>query len=81
MAKQFKSAAHAFLSERADRTHETQGTQRTHEPAPTKKHYRVNLKLKPEYEKYLAEVSWENRVSITQYINELIGADMKKRRT
>lgn len=42
--------------------------------------YRINLKLKGEYKDYLSDVSWQNRVSITQYINNLIGEDQKQRR-
>jgi len=43
---------------------------------PEPRHYRLNLKLKEEYKDYLYKVSWENRKSVTQYINELIKADM-----
>lgn len=65
------------------RTHKTQSTHETHTtPAPTQpKHYRLNLKLKHEYKEYLDRVSWENRKSITQYINDLIEADKTKKDT
>jgi hypothetical protein len=39
------------------------------------KYYRINLKLKAEYKDYLEWVSWKNKKSITQYINDLIEAD------
>ena len=56
-----------------------------HHPAPASdgepKYYRLNLKLKAEYKAYLEQVSWENRKSITQYINELIQADMDTQNT
>lgn len=39
--------------------------------------YRINLKLKGEYKEYLDQVSWENRMSITQYLNELIAKDQQ----
>jgi len=39
------------------------------------KHYRINLKLRPEYREYLENASWRSRKSITQYINDLIAAD------
>jgi hypothetical protein len=42
------------------------------------KYYRINLKLKAEYKEYLDEVSWRNRKSITQYINDLIAADKER---
>lgn len=54
-------------------THKTLGTHRTHP------YYRVNLKLNPGFKEYLANVSWERRQSITQYINCLIEADKAKR--
>ena len=45
--------------------------------APTEpRYYRLNLKLKTEYKEYLERVSWEAHKSITQYLNDLIGADM-----
>jgi len=43
-----------------------------------KGHYRINLKLKTEYKTYLEVVSWKNKKSITQYINDLIEADKNK---
>ena len=49
--------------------------------APQQKHYRLNLKLKAEYKDYLDRVSWENRKSITQYVNDLIQADMDTKNT
>ena len=56
-----------------------------HPPTPVSDgeptYYRINLKLRVEYKTYLEQVSWENRKSITQYINELIQADMDTRDT
>ena len=81
--KSFKdNPALAFIStpQDANETHEpqktqgTQGTYDTHTPPPPK-YYRLNLKLKAEYRDYLDRVSWENRKSITQYLNDLIEAD------
>lgn len=40
--------------------------------------YRINLKLRGEYKEYLDQVSWENRMSITQYLNGLIEEDKKR---
>ncbi len=42
-------------------------------------HYRVNLKLRPQYRQYLTEAAWLDRKSITEYINDLIEADKQKR--
>lgn len=41
----------------------------------SKKNYRINLKLRPEFRKYLDDESWKVRKSITEYINDLIQAD------
>ena len=57
-------------------THDTDVPQRTHEPQKTEpKYYRLNLKLKAEYREYLEHASWLSKKSITQYVNDLIGAD------
>ena len=45
----------------------------------TKKYYRLNLKLKSEFREYLEWASWHSKKSITQYINELVAADKKKK--
>jgi hypothetical protein len=54
--------------EESNRIHETDET-------GTPKYYRLNLKLKSEYKEYLDHVSWQNKKSITQYLNDLIQAD------
>ena len=41
--------------------------------------YRYNLNLDRDLKEYLHETAWEKRTSITQYINDLIRADMKKK--
>ena len=40
--------------------------------------YRYNLNLDRDLKEYLHEAAWKKRTSITQYINDLIRADMKK---
>ena len=40
--------------------------------------YRYNLNLDRDLKEYLHETAWKKRTSITQYINDLIRADMKK---
>ena len=40
--------------------------------------YRYNLNLDKDLKQYLHERAWQKRTSITQYINDLIRADMEK---
>jgi len=69
-------------------THDTDDTHLAHneivsppsEP-PNDKYYRLNLKLKAEYKKYLADASWAARKSITEYVNDLIEADKARKDT
>ena len=72
-----------FFSETDDGTHRTHEPHKTHntrrESAP--KYYRINLKLKAEFKDFLNNASWEKKQSITQYINDLIQADMDTRNT
>lgn len=42
-----------------------------------KRGYRYNLNLDKDLQQYLKETAWRERTSITQYINDLIRADMK----
>jgi len=63
----------------ASETHGTHETQRTHGTHRT--HYRMNLKLRPEFKEYLTDRAWQSRKSITEYINDLIQADMDIRGT
>lgn len=39
--------------------------------------YRYNLNLDRDLKQYLKETAWKKRTSITQYINDLIRADME----
>jgi hypothetical protein len=39
--------------------------------------YRYNLNLDRDLKEYLHDVAWRKRTSITQYINDLIRADME----
>lgn len=41
-----------------------------------KEDYRINLKLRGEFKQYLNDEAWKSRKSITEYINDLIQADM-----
>jgi hypothetical protein len=61
--------------------HETDKAQQTHTTHTIDKptYYRLNLKLKAEYKEYLSHVSWQNKQSITQYLNDLIEADKAKK--
>lgn len=82
MPKTFKDAHldRFFNESETHSTHDTLSTHGTHKTHGTHtdsavKHYRINLKLDAGHREYLERVSWENRKSITQYINDLIQAD------
>lgn len=47
--------------------------------AATEEYHRLNIKIKMKYKKYLDQVSWENRKSVTKYICDLIQTDMETR--
>ena len=63
-------------------TQDTQDTQRTPK-APKPEYYRFNLKMPLEYKEYLQAAAYrasspEKTVTITEYICELVRADMEK---
>jgi hypothetical protein len=67
----------AFIStQRIEELPKTQGEQAS---KPT--YYRLNLKLRGEYRQYLDDESWKARKSITEYLNDLIAADMKAKKS
>ena len=92
MAKNLKGAAAASAdifdtitrgntADTAD-TQDTQDTQRTPK-APKPEYYRFNLKMPLEYKEYLQAAAYrasspEKTVTITEYICELVRADMEK---
>ncbi len=39
---------------------------------------RLNLKLPAQVKEYLKEAAWRNRMSLTEYLVNLVKADMKK---
>ena len=59
------------------RTHETQPTKDIHEAQDA--YYRLNLKLRVEYRQFLNDEAWKARISVTEYVNRLIAADMSKK--
>ena len=88
MAKKLKGAAAASADifdtiargNTADTT-DTQGTQDTRKAKP--EYYRFNLKMPIEYKEYLQAAAYrasspEKTVTITEYICELVRADMEK---
>lgn len=90
MAKKFdtQSVANKFFTQGTEETHNKPETHDTHEKPkkqgrPPKKEeeklrgYRYNLNLDRDLKDYLHEMAWKNRTSITQYINDLIRADME----
>ena len=63
-------------------TQDTQDTQRT-QKAPKPEYYRFNLKMPLEYKEYLQAAAYRassptKTVTITEYICELVRADMEK---
>ena len=65
----------------ADNTQQTQSTPIAQETQNAQQmYYRINLRLRPEYRQYLDDESWKARMSITEYLNELIAADMAAKR-
>ena len=65
-------------------TQDTQDTQSTPK-APKPEYYRFNLKMPLEYKEYLQAAAYrasspEKTVTITEYICELVRADMEKNR-
>lgn len=41
----------------------------------TKEYYRLNLKLDIELKEYIQEIAWLSRMSVTEYLNNLIKID------
>jgi hypothetical protein len=63
-------------------TDSTQGTQKklgrpTLKPEERKRGYRYNLLLDADLKQYMHEMAWRQRTSITQWVNDLIRADME----
>ena len=88
MAKKLKGAAAAsadiFDTIARGNTADTTDTQDTHDTRKTKsEYYRFNLKMPIEYKEYLQAAAYrasspEKTVTITEYICELVRADMEK---
>ena len=75
--KDFKNnPAMAFIGKGTQDTQDTLDTQDTQD---TNRTSRINLKLYGLHKEYLERVSWHDRTSITQYINDLIAKDKQQR--
>ena len=77
----FDTIARGNTTDTAD-TQDTQDTQST-QKAPKPEYYRFNLKMPLEYKEYLQAAAYrasspEKTVTITEYICELVRADMEK---
>lgn len=87
MAKNFdtKAVANKFFTQETHKVEDTHNKQDkpSKQGRPPKKEeeklrgYRYNLNLDRDLKDYLHEMAWKNRTSITQYINDLIRADME----
>ena len=80
----FDTIARGNTADTADTqdTQDTRDTQRTPK-APKPEYYRFNLKMPLEYKEYLQAAAYrasspEKTVTITEYICELVRADMEK---
>jgi hypothetical protein len=72
------SGVHDSRANNEQRPPDTVGATAT-SPRTVARYYRFNLNLKPEYHEYLERVSWESHKSVTQYLNDLVAADMATR--
>ena len=77
----FDTIARGNTTDTAD-TQDTQDTQRTPK-APKPEYYRFNLKMPLEYKEYLQAAAYrasspEKTITITEYLCELVRADMEK---
>ena len=82
----FDTIARGNTTDTAD-THDTQDTQDTQRTpkAPKPEYYRFNLKMPLEYKEYLQAAAYrasspEKTITITEYLCELVRADMEKNR-
>lgn len=80
----FDTIARGNTTDTAD-TQDTQGTQDTQRTpkAPKPEYYRFNLKMPLEYKEYLQAAAYrasspEKTITITEYLCELVKADMEK---
>lgn len=73
VASVFMSVPESIDTKDTNYTKDTMGTQYAQDTSTS----RLNLKLKSQCKAYLAHVSWENKQSITQYLNDLIEKDME----
>lgn len=83
MAKNFntESVTGKFFKHDTQDTYNTQSTPDTHNTQDThnkQKKYRYNLNLDLDLKPYLQDIAWQERTSVTQYINNLIRQDMEK---
>ena len=77
----FDTIARGNTTDTAD-TQDIQDTQRT-QKAPKPEYYRFNLKMPLEYKEYLQAAAYrasspEKTITITEYLCELVRADMEK---
>lgn len=58
--------------------HDTQNTQQTQPAERKQKHPRINMAFYGDNLDYLKDVSWAARMSVTEYVNNLVAEDRKK---
>ena len=62
----------------APNTHYTQSTQDTQKTQRVQKHPRINMAFYGDNLDYVREEAWKKRMSVTEYVNELITKDRYK---
>lgn len=58
--------------------HNTQGTQNTQGQQRKQKHPRINMAFYGDHLDYLKDAAWAARISVTEYVNNLVAEDRKK---
>lgn len=59
-------------------THDTQNTQQTQPTERKQKHPRINMAFYGDNLDYLKDAAWAARISVTEYVNNLVAEDRKK---
>lgn len=66
-----------FFTQSEHNTHHTQITHNT-QNTQTGRGYRYNLNLDGDLKPFLQKIAWENKTSITQYLNDIIRKEQGK---
>lgn len=79
MSKTNSGQQAAALLKAAKENRNTKATTYTEDTTPTvKRNYRVNLAFDSDLKEFINNASWEKHQSITQWLNDLVRAEMEK---